>query len=189
MPWRTAGLRFVEPKIEINVKSKIDEDAASAKIEIYNLALNREQTILTRGEDINIEAGYRDHHALVFSGSIQQALPIRRNLNRITTITATGQAVSLSRLGGVTNRSYSGSVSVRVIIRDLVLNDLKMPLGDISHVPNHFTEDWYWVGEDHRGPERPDEGDQRLLVLVRTLWLHRVWPSRTGPEWTSRPCT
>ena len=112
---QVAGLTLTEPRIAASVDFPADKTQATGTVNVYNLAPANAERIYERGESITIQAGYPSTIATIFDGSVQRPRRHRQELAHITHMTLGDQVHNITRpgLGGVTNRSYDGPVSVR----------------------------------------------------------------------------
>ena len=115
----TGGRQIEYPELHLEFRVEFDEeaDANVAEIEIFNLT---EDTInrIKRGNDITINAGYKDDVGNLFLGKIDEVHTVRDGTERITQIesTDTTEEWMQSRI----NKTYKEGIRASQILRDIL---------------------------------------------------------------------
>ena len=173
-------------RIGFTVERQADATQTTGRVSIYNLSPSRANQIYSRSEAITIEAGYPDTIATIFDGQVQRVRQPRQGLAHITLIELGDKVNASGRLGGVTSRSYAGPVSVRAVVRDMVLDmDAADPLSRISIGPLRAIPESATVTDfAYSGSAR--EGLTTLLRKFSLTWfeddgvIRFNYPSRRG---------
>ena len=129
---QVAGLTITAPHIAIDIRRESNATRPAGNVTIHNLNRDHERDIHERGRKITVAAGYGEALGLLFDGIVLRVDREREGLSRKTKIALGGQSLSADR--GVTNRSYSGPVKLRQVVRDLA-SDLKMTTGPLDAIP------------------------------------------------------
>ena len=143
-----AGLVITEPRINYEFERTSSSTTATSAIRIYNLKPENEDRIYERSGPVKLSAGYPQTLALVLDGTVERVERGRDTLERITYIEVNNKVVTRETLGGVTARSYSGDVTIRELVRDLITLDLKLIAGPLDAIPasENFTN-FAWSGK------------------------------------------
>jgi len=110
-------INFPDLHMEFRIEFDEDEDANVAEIEIFNLT---EDTInrIKRGNDITLNAGYKDDVGNIFLGKIDEVHTVRDGTERITQIetTDTTEEWMKSRI----SKTYKDGIRASQILRDIL---------------------------------------------------------------------
>ena len=152
-----AGLNIEHPKIKFMIRREADPTPPSGYVEVYNLNTDTENQIYERGQSLVLSGGYNDNLSLIFSGAVQRVERERRDLSRITRLKIAGAVQEKKRKEKEktdttirTVRAYAGEVSLRDIVRDIVVEDMKLILGPLDDIPADAKIkdfDYEWASE------------------------------------------
>lgn len=129
----TGGIEVSDLHCTFTVEKSMSTDANPSVIQIFNLAPNTRNNIMTSGKRIIIEAGYKGpQYGLIFDGDIVQTLKRANNgIDKITEIISQDGDVFLN--SGFISVSYSAGQTSQSIIEGMAgIADKEMSLGSIS---------------------------------------------------------
>ena len=157
------GITITAPKIEINLKFEADATPTNGTVSIYNLSRDTERDIDEAGNDIVIDAGYEQQISTILTGSVQRIEKLREGLHRIIKLNVTSQSIAKKRLSGMTVNSWPPGTQRRVIVSDIVKQDLKMRHGplDLLDSPPRGTS----VVENGFNWSQSSMGALKLLII------------------------
>jgi len=114
-----AGIKFAEPNYTINFKTNFDydEDPNEGEIEILNLT-NDTISKIEKGQDIILNAGYKDDVGTIFAGAIEKA-ELKVNFPD-RTLKISAYEASESYLNTNISKSYTAGTKASYIIKDLL---------------------------------------------------------------------
>lgn len=138
----TAGLILYGPRVRFTITRQADESSVTqGTVALYNLSDDHERQIYERGSTVEVQAGYGPTTSgfgpaldILLRATVQRVTRIRQGLARVTRIQIGDELRSISRLGGITSRSYDGEQPVRQLVRDLAA-DIGLPVGPLDAVP------------------------------------------------------
>ena len=171
-------LTISEGTIRLDIALEASDKPPEGFVEVFNLKPETRQQVKQSTGQITIEAGHRNNVAEVFRGSIHRVTESRRRLDRLTKIELGDVQADDLRINGITNRSYALPTPTRDIVRDIIVEDLMMPVGarDLENIPlTSVRSSWSWGGTSrealktllYREPVRwfEEHGAMRIVSL------------------------
>lgn len=106
-----------ELRVVFKVKKGLSSTPNQAKIEIYNMNDESNDSILESGDRIVLHAGYKDLSDVIFEGQLRTAIPTQKDVDDVMVIVA-GDGDKGNRFGSV-NITLSGGVTMRHALEQL----------------------------------------------------------------------
>ncbi len=131
----TSGLDVTNLRCVFSIEKSMSAEPNRSTVQIYNLSSETQNTILTTGKRIIIEAGYEDspQYGLIFDGDVIKAL--KRGANGIDKITELiAQDGDLFLNSGFITVSYSAGQTTQSVLSQMAgVGDANIILGDLSN--------------------------------------------------------
>ena len=129
------GVDVVITELQIKGQIKSTKDSSTGtnlKIDIYNLSDKSVDTISQEDVVVKLEVGYTDQPLkLLFTGNLLQIQTVNNGKDRITSILATENLSNIRE--AQTGTSWDHDISVEDVFKQIIVDDLKLALGNIHN--------------------------------------------------------
>ena len=119
--------------------SKQDSTTNNMSIDIYNLSDTTVDLISQEDVIVQLEVGYPNQPLKsLFNGNLSQIYTESNGTDRITRVLATESLANIREAKA--DREWNHDVTVRKVFEDIILNDLKLAIGNMHNIPLSSTE-------------------------------------------------